>query len=144
MSTLLFTTNRRFLRKQLCVLPIRCYPKEEGWKETNPIGYNFVAHSSCLLVQNTIPFKVQIFLLIAATGKYLAIKNRKTADILNIWRLFFCSSNFAKTQKINKRMQDIANAMVCCRLALCVRLYNSSDATPTPPYIVSNWWLRSK
>lgn len=56
-------------KKNNCVFPICFYPKEEGRKETNPIGYYFVTHNSHPLVHNNIPLKVQIFSSKAATEK---------------------------------------------------------------------------
>lgn len=41
--------------------------------------------------------------------------------------MFFCSSHFAKTQKTDKRTQDLANTTVQRQLIFFVCLYSSSD-----------------
>lgn len=108
-------------KKNNCLFPICSYPKEEGRKETNPIGYYFVTHNSHPLVHNNIPFKVQIFSSIAATKKCLAIINCKTACIYILHLAVFVFAAVILPRH-RKSISKHTNAMVCCRLAFCVCL----------------------
>lgn len=124
------------------MFPICFYPKEEGQKETNPIGYYFVTHNSHPLVHNNIPLKVQIFSSIAATEKCLAIKNCDTAciHILHLAGFVFAAVILPRHRKSISKHQ-------CYGLLPTGFLRSPVEEQwryPTPSSIVINQQLRSE